>query len=365
MVENIINLFLRHPNEYPYFKFFKFYTDRQKFLNVNNKVIKRIAQIYTKHQLYLAMEAIKKHEMEEVLIYYKQNLSKVIIMQRACRKWYIRHKLWKEIGPNAWKLFKRRNLNNRVVVDGILSLESCSIKLSPFNRTPAARIDENLRVIDKKILKDNWKLFWDKKPLTIDTSFVGKIYRTVINHAKWCAGILDLDLYWTIAGSSFLLLEYDKTQGLMKEINGFYLRSLYRRLISNAYEPLVHDVEFSSRPIIAHGGLYSNIVRGLHSNKLDLLKQHSKDQLTGEELQSLFWVKWGKKSKYGKSVLKHVMWVRGGESYRFKVFVRDRGYQPKQTVRIPTTFRIKDVDHNFKQWMTDLYDKTLIDLSFD
>jgi hypothetical protein len=362
-VKEIVDLMISS-KRFEYMKFFLFTSDKIEFVNLNKEILYKPIKRLSLKIMKIALFKIKTNFLDEIIGKYYNRMNDIKIVQRTIRKWLIKRQLYKEIGPNLSKLLKRRELNMRKPKgdDNICTVGEYRIKLTPFNTVPSNRISDDLKKIDKEKLMKNWKLFWDRKPLDLDNSIESKIYRTILNHAKWNPGIFKIDLYWTLSGSSFLLLEFDKEEGLMKEIHGFYLRSFYRRLISNQYEPYVGGLDCSVRPIIAKGGLFNNIIRGIHSKKLTLLDKMPMDEMTGEDLQGLFWVKYGSKSRTGNTVLKHVMWTRNGENYVFHFKTQDRGYHPHKSRKVGNTFKIRNIDSDMNDWIKDLYEKSAFDI---
>lgn len=356
----IVKLLIK-ANKFEYTKFFTFTGSKQEAWDYYNVVVSRIPKYAMKSKKFLSFVKLKNYQPSARLTYYKEHQHQIKIVQRCIRTWLVKLRLKKEIGPNKWRILERvRRFRLKFDSDRKCEDRGIIIRKSPFNDTPPSRVDFVPTKVDKDKLWLLWERFMENQPYNLESNFENRIYRTIINHAKWCYDILNQDLYWTICGSSFMILARNPGTNVFEEVHGFFLRSLYRRLIANRYETHVDDVPWSSRPVKPYGGLFYNIVRGLRTNKLDLLEKKPKDQIDGEDLKKLFWIKFGKRSRSGNTVMRHVMWVRKGVDYVFKIKHSDRDFRPRTSSTIDE-FRIDDIDHDFNIWLRDMYAKCLID----
>jgi hypothetical protein len=344
-VSLVVRMLIRNVEKYPYMKFLTFFYDKIKFVESSVCKIKAILNSLGVRLKKIALHRMLNNSLDDKLKAHLPHMTEIKKIQKYWRMALIKRKLWKEIKSSLPYLRMRLERNLRVRKD-VSIIGDWKVVLSKLSNSDVRKINCEMKRIDKDKLFDIWAKFINREKDGLEHNFESRIYRTIINHAKWCPSILHQDLYWTTSGSSFLLLEYDKSQGLMIEIHGFLLRSFYRRVIANKYEPFVWDIPLSKRPIVAKGSLFNGIIRGIHSNKLDLLRQFSKDQIDGSELQKLFWIKYGKKSRNNKTIIKHVMWVRKGEDYVF--------------VSSDHKYKIRNIDVTINDWISHLYDLSVI-----
>lgn len=363
--------------------YFKYFTVHRNFKYFCYKSLNRKFQVINKMIDYIKIQA--KHlvfnEIKSYVLYQKyqdylsslrerariDKLNKCAIkIQKLVRSFLTKRRLIRQIGMNMYRLRERQERNLRVVSsEGEFVKDSVIFRFSPVREISIGKFEVDQTMINRDKLLTYWVHFIENKRVTFDGSLEDRVYRTIINHAKWNAAILHWDLSYSMHSSSFCLF-YHKTPNLLIEIDGQIYRSIGRRKIANIYEGF--GIPNSKFPVQPHGSLYNTIARGIHSHCTYNLIHRVIDRSVLSENQKLFWVKYGNKKKVREKpiIIKNVHWVRKGILYNHKVSANrfainkdKRGLDNE-----PETFQITEmginkhgslIDHEYNYWIRQLY----------
>jgi hypothetical protein len=354
--------------------YFKFHDDLISFHNISvnekkqsiNTVCEKISREYlhsTVKHWFSQMYHMKMHDLEilEEKKRFNDYVKQVIICQRAAKKWVTRHILKRQIGPNMFRLLDRKERNLRILnSDNTISIKDVKFTFSPVRDVKIEKFEKEQHMINNDLLMDYWVDFIKNITPKFDGSLQDRVYRTIINHAKWNAKILHWKLSYSQHSSSFCLF-YHRSDTDLLEIDGQIYRSIGRRKMANLFEKF--SVPKSNYPIKPYGSLYNTIARNVHDHQPHNLIHGIIDRKMLSNNQKLFWVKYGNKKKVKdvSIVIKNVHWVRKTDDYKHKVSCnrfrhnKEEGSIDFQIKRDGLYMQDHRVDHEMSKWITDLY----------
>jgi hypothetical protein len=355
-----------------YIKFFKIYNNFMKFHedSINHKMglISTLALVRSRSILrssfdiyrdkVIAIKVLEERKRLDEEIY----INKIMTCQRCIRKWLIKHRLRKQIGFNMFRLLERKERNLRCLSDdNTITLKDVKFIFSPVREVYIQRFEKDQHMIDKELLLDYWVNFINNTMPAFDGSLRDRVYRTIVNHAKFNSEILHWKMSYSQHSSSFCLF-YHRSDNSLLEIDGQIYRSIGRCKIAKLYEKF--NVCKSKYPVKPYGSLYNTIARGIHSHFSYNLIHGIIDKKVLSNNQRLFWVKYGNRKKQDVAiVIKNVHWVRKGKNYEHRVGLNRFRHEDDDGF---TSFSIHEegvfidgslIDHEFNDLVKELYEQ--------
>lgn len=360
---------------FPYMKFFKFYVDLDNFIMISNQskmsFIKTIESKMTLHEKVKSLRKWVQYIMEKKLEIEKKTIEyhkKISICQRACKKWLVKRKLFREIGDNWFRLLDRKERNMRIMSMNKITIDDKEFQFSPVRDVFIQRFDAEVIRVSPSDIIDYWSQFISNTMEPPSGNLYDRVCRTIVNHAKWNATILNWDLWFSQHSSTFCL--FQKINNKYIEIDGQAYRSIGRRRIAKMYNGF--NVSNSTYPVRPFGSLFNGIARGIHYHASHSLINKVIDARVVKNNQHLFWVKYGNKKKRDVAiVIKNVHWVRNEESYYHK-YKTERYVQNSKNFNNEKRFTVdyhgihtqdSHVDTEYTKWVQSLYDS--VDLIWD
>jgi hypothetical protein len=368
-----LNFMLPYIMKQDYIKYFKIYDNFMEFheASVNHKLrlFSTLALVRSRSILQSSFARYRDRIIEMRLIEEKKHMdeeiymNKIKICQRCIRKWLIKRRLRKQIGSNMVRLLERKERNLRCLNDdNTITLKDVKFIFSPIREVYIQRFEIDQHMIDKELLLDYWMNFINNTMPAFDGSLKDRVYRTIINHAKFNSEILHWKMSYSQHSSSFCLF-YHRSDNSLLEIDGQIYRSIGRCKIAKLYDKF--QVHKSKYPVKPYGSLYNTIARGIHSHFSYNLIHGIIDKKVLSNNQRLFWVKYGNRKKQDVAiVIKNVHWVRKGHDYEHKVGLnrfqhdKDDGFTTFSIHRDGIFIDGSLINHELNDWVKTLYEKS-------